>query len=120
MNDLVGIIRNAGEITEALSRLDALRARFANVVMGAGGQVLQTRPPGGLPSRRRRAVDSGSRWLVISLSSHRLATPAQVAKYLHTTEAALAQMRYMGNGPKFIKVNTGISTPLDACANSGQ
>jgi len=27
-----------------------------------------------------------------------------VAKYLHTTEAALAQMRYMGNGPKFIKV----------------
>jgi hypothetical protein len=34
----------------------------------------------------------------------RLATPAQMAKYLHTTEAALAQMRYMGNGPKFIKV----------------
>jgi hypothetical protein len=33
----------------------------------------------------------------------RLATPAQVAKYLYTTEAALAQMRYMGNGPKFIK-----------------
>jgi hypothetical protein len=34
----------------------------------------------------------------------RLATPAQVAKYLHTTQAALAQMRYMGTGPKFIKV----------------
>ena len=34
----------------------------------------------------------------------RLATPAQVAKYLYTTEAALAQMRYMGNGPKFIKI----------------
>lgn len=33
----------------------------------------------------------------------RLATPVQVAKYLHTTEAALAQMRYRGNGPKFIK-----------------
>ncbi|MGO9152585.1 fumarate reductase/succinate dehydrogenase flavoprotein subunit, partial [Mycobacterium sp.] len=32
MNDLVGIIRNAGEITKALSRLDELRARFANVV----------------------------------------------------------------------------------------
>jgi hypothetical protein len=34
----------------------------------------------------------------------RLATPAQVAKYLYTTEAALAQMRYMGDGPKFIKI----------------
>jgi hypothetical protein len=34
----------------------------------------------------------------------RLATPAQVAKYLYTTEAALAQMRYMGSGPKFIKI----------------
>jgi hypothetical protein len=33
-----------------------------------------------------------------------LATPAQVAEYLHTTEAALAQMRYRGNGPKFIKI----------------
>lgn len=27
-----------------------------------------------------------------------------MAKYLYTTEAALAQMRYMGNGPKFIKI----------------
>jgi hypothetical protein len=34
----------------------------------------------------------------------RLPTPAQVAKYLYTTEAAQAQMRYTGNGPKFIKV----------------
>jgi hypothetical protein len=34
----------------------------------------------------------------------RLATPAQVARYLYTTEAALAQMRYMGSGPKFIKI----------------
>jgi hypothetical protein len=33
----------------------------------------------------------------------RLATPAQVAQYLYTTEAALAQMRYLGTGPKFIK-----------------
>jgi hypothetical protein len=32
-----------------------------------------------------------------------LGTPPQVAKYLYTTEAALAQMRYMGTGPKFIK-----------------
>jgi succinate dehydrogenase / fumarate reductase flavoprotein subunit len=31
MNDLVGIIRNAGEITEALARLDKLRERFKNI-----------------------------------------------------------------------------------------
>ncbi len=31
MNDLVGIIRTADEVAEALSRLDALRARFANI-----------------------------------------------------------------------------------------
>jgi succinate dehydrogenase / fumarate reductase flavoprotein subunit len=33
MNDLVGIIRNADEINEALTRLDELRARYANVVV---------------------------------------------------------------------------------------
>ena len=33
----------------------------------------------------------------------RLATPAEVADYLHTTTAALAQDRYKGTGPKFIK-----------------
>ncbi|WP_406813063.1 fumarate reductase/succinate dehydrogenase flavoprotein subunit [Mycobacterium sp. M23085] len=31
MNDLVGIIRNADEISEALARLDKLRARFKNL-----------------------------------------------------------------------------------------
>jgi hypothetical protein len=33
-----------------------------------------------------------------------LATPAQLAKYLHTNTDSLAQMRYLGNGPKFVKV----------------
>lgn len=32
-----------------------------------------------------------------------LATPAEVAQYLHTTTASLAQDRYKGTGPKFIK-----------------
>ena len=32
-----------------------------------------------------------------------LATPTEVAEYLHTTTAALAQDRYKGTGPKFIK-----------------
>jgi len=32
-----------------------------------------------------------------------LATPAEVAQYLHTTTVALAQDRYRGTGPKFIK-----------------
>jgi succinate dehydrogenase / fumarate reductase flavoprotein subunit len=31
MNDLVGIIRKAGEIAEALGRLDKLRERFKNI-----------------------------------------------------------------------------------------
>jgi hypothetical protein len=31
------------------------------------------------------------------------ATPAQVAPALYTTEAGLAQMRYRGTGPKFVK-----------------
>ena len=33
MNDLVGIIRNADEINQALTRLDELRERFKNVVV---------------------------------------------------------------------------------------
>jgi hypothetical protein len=32
-----------------------------------------------------------------------LGTPADVAKYLHTTVESLAQKRYLGTGPKFIK-----------------
>jgi hypothetical protein len=32
-----------------------------------------------------------------------LGTPPEVAEYLHTTTAALAQDRYKGTGPKFIK-----------------
>ncbi len=33
-----------------------------------------------------------------------LGTPAEVARYLHTTVDALAQKRYLGNRPKFIKM----------------
>lgn len=33
-----------------------------------------------------------------------LATPQQVADYLGTTTGALAQKRYLGTGPKFIKL----------------
>jgi hypothetical protein len=33
-----------------------------------------------------------------------LGTPTDVAEYLRTTVANLAQLRYMGRGPKFIKV----------------
>ena len=32
-----------------------------------------------------------------------LAAPAEVAKALHTTPASLAQMRYRGDGPKFVR-----------------
>lgn len=32
-------------------------------------------------------------------------TPKQTADYLKKTDAALAQMRHRGNGPKFIKAN---------------
>ena len=40
-----------------------------------------------------------------------LATPAEVAEYLHTTTAALAQDRYKGTGPKFVKLGAvGCST----------
>jgi hypothetical protein len=31
------------------------------------------------------------------------ATPAQIAPVLDTTEAGLAQMRYRGTGPRFVK-----------------
>lgn len=31
-------------------------------------------------------------------------TPRQVAEILHTSEAGLAQMRYRGTGPKFIRI----------------
>jgi predicted DNA-binding transcriptional regulator AlpA len=34
------------------------------------------------------------------------ASPAQVAKVLHTSEAGLAQLRYRGTGPKFIRVGS--------------
>jgi len=33
----------------------------------------------------------------------KLGTPKQVAEALHTTPASLAQMRYRGDGPKFIR-----------------
>lgn len=32
-----------------------------------------------------------------------VATPKEVAEYLHQTEDSLAQTRYRGTGPKFIK-----------------
>lgn len=35
------------------------------------------------------------------------ASPAEVAPVLGTTEAGLAQMRYRGTGPKFVKVGAG-------------
>jgi hypothetical protein len=45
-------------------------------------------------------------WLSSSVVSNQpppLATPAEIAEYLRTTTAALAQDRYKGTGPKFIK-----------------
>jgi len=33
-----------------------------------------------------------------------LATTAQVADALHTTAASLAQMRFRGDGPKFVRL----------------
>lgn len=38
MNDLVGIIRNAGELEQALSRLEEFKARFAAVAVDGGRQ----------------------------------------------------------------------------------
>ena len=33
-----------------------------------------------------------------------LGTPQEIATYLHTSIARLAQMRYQGTGPRFVKV----------------
>lgn len=33
-----------------------------------------------------------------------LGTAPEVAQFLHTSEAGLAQMRYRGTGPRFVKV----------------
>ncbi|WP_410506770.1 helix-turn-helix transcriptional regulator [Mycobacterium sp. 29Ha] len=33
-----------------------------------------------------------------------MATPEEVATTLHTTKAGLAQMRYRGEGPQFVRV----------------
>ena len=33
-----------------------------------------------------------------------LATPVQVAEVLHTTASGLAQMRYRGDGPRFVRL----------------
>lgn len=38
------------------------------------------------------------------LPSDETATSKEVAEYLHTTEQGLAQMRYRGTGPRFVKV----------------
>lgn len=38
------------------------------------------------------------------LPNEETAASKEVAEYLHTTEQGLAQMRYRGTGPKFIKV----------------
>jgi hypothetical protein len=39
----------------------------------------------------------------MSMQLPALATPSEVAQYLRTTTAALAQDRYKGTGPRFIK-----------------
>lgn len=36
------------------------------------------------------------------------AKPAEVAQALHTTPSRLAQMRYLGTGPKFVKVGSRV------------
>lgn len=41
----------------------------------------------------------------LNTSPPETAVPKEVAAVLHTTEQGLAQMRYRGMGPKFIKVN---------------
>ena len=38
------------------------------------------------------------------MDPNELGRAAEVAKVLHCTESGLAQMRYKGTGPKFIKV----------------
>lgn len=37
-----------------------------------------------------------------------LATPEQVAEYLSTTKGTLAQMRYLGTGPAFVKLGKAV------------
>ncbi|WP_367402486.1 helix-turn-helix transcriptional regulator [Kocuria marina] len=36
--------------------------------------------------------------------NHTLITPAQLAEYLSTNVQGLAQMRYLGTGPAFVKL----------------
>ncbi|MFE7719590.1 helix-turn-helix transcriptional regulator [Nocardia rhizosphaerihabitans] len=38
------------------------------------------------------------------MDSRPLATPREVAAYTGLTEPALAQLRYLGRGPKFLKI----------------
>lgn len=40
------------------------------------------------------------------MNGQKLATPAEVAQYLGTTVAQLAQQRYHGTGPRFVKMGT--------------
>lgn len=40
--------------------------------------------------------------------SNQLLTPAELAEYLSTTTANLAQLRYLGKGPAFIKAGRSI------------
>ena len=37
-----------------------------------------------------------------------LLTAAELAEKLHTTAASLAQWRYKGSGPKFVKIGSGV------------
>lgn len=41
-------------------------------------------------------------------STDDLLEPAEVAEILHKTEAGLAQWRYQGKGPKYIKVGSRV------------
>src|SRR6185295_18877721 len=58
------------------------------------------------PPTNSRHLTSSSRFLSSAVVNDRLpplATPAEVAEYLRTTTAALAQDRYKGTAPRFIK-----------------
>jgi hypothetical protein len=58
-----------------------------------------------------RGLDPGWRLIAGHADQLRvLATPAEVADFLHTTTASLAQDRLRGTGPKFIKRAVGCST----------
>ncbi|MDT5097623.1 MAG: hypothetical protein QOC76_1360 [Mycobacterium sp.] len=57
-------------------------------------------------NRARIVATAPLRFLSSAVVNNRLpalATPAEVAEYLRTTTAALAQDRYKGTGPRFIK-----------------